>query len=146
VAGGLEHAQLSAGRMDLRAAPSGALVLDDAYNAGPASVTAALHALVALGRPRATAVLGVMAELGTEGPAAHRAVAAEAARLGVAVIAVDATDYGPTAKHVPDAAAALARLLAGAGPGDRDAVLVKGSRVAGLETVAAALRGDDTSG
>jgi len=142
VAGGLEHAQLSAGRMDLRAALSGALVLDDAYNAGPASVTAALHALVALSRPRATAVLGVMAELGTEGPAAHRAVAEEAARLGVRVIAVGAADYGPTAEHVPDGEAALARLLTGAGPGDQDAVLVKGSRVAGLETIAAALRGE----
>jgi UDP-N-acetylmuramoyl-tripeptide--D-alanyl-D-alanine ligase len=144
LARGLEHADLSAGRMDLRRALSGALVLDDAYNAGPASVTAALHALVALGRPRSTAVLGVMAELGPEGPAAHRALAEEADRLGVRVIAVDAPDYGPTAEHVIDRDAALARLRADGGPDGDDAVLVKGSRVAGLEAVAAALRGDDS--
>jgi UDP-N-acetylmuramoyl-tripeptide--D-alanyl-D-alanine ligase len=139
VAQGLGHAGLSPWRMDLRTGSSGARVLNDAYNAGPASTAAALQALVALGAGRSTAVLGVMAELGADGPAAHRAIAEQAAALGVRVIAVAAPDYGPTVEHVDDRDGALDRLRAGAGLGPDDAVLVKGSRVAGLEVLAQAL-------
>ena len=65
--------------MDLRRAPSGALVLDDSYNANPTSMAAALDALAALPARRRVAVLGVMAELGAGSAAAHREIGARAA-------------------------------------------------------------------
>ena len=139
VATGLGQAQLSPWRMDLQTAPGGARVLNDAYNAGPASMAAALRALASLGAEHPVAVLGPMAELGDDGPDAHLVVAALAEDLEVQVVAVAAPDYGPTARHVADLDGALAA-LAEAGPLDADvAVLVKGSRVAGLERLAAAL-------
>jgi UDP-N-acetylmuramoyl-tripeptide--D-alanyl-D-alanine ligase len=134
VAAGLELSELSPWRMDLRTAPSGARVLNDAYNAGPASMEAALRALAHLDAARHRAVLGPMAELGDEGPAQHRRIAAVAAELGVELVPVGTGDYGVA--PVPDADAAL-EALGPLGPGD--AVLVKGSRVAGLERVAEAL-------
>ena len=134
VADGLRRAELSPWRMAVGTAPSGALVINDAYNANPASTAAALRALAAAPARRRVAVLGVMAELGDRHDADHAAVAALAAELGIEVLAVDEVAYG--APPVPDAAAALAAL----GPlGPQDAVLVKGSRVAGLESVADAL-------
>ena len=131
VAAGLELSELSPWRMELRTTPGGTRVLNDAYNAGPASMEAALRALVHLDGARHHAVLGPMAELGHEGPAQHRHIAAVAAELGVHVVAVGTTDYGvvPVA-GVDDAVDALGPL------GPDDAVLVKGSRVAGLEVVA----------
>jgi UDP-N-acetylmuramoyl-tripeptide--D-alanyl-D-alanine ligase len=139
VAAGLSQAASSPWRMDLATAPSGARILNDAYNAGPASTVAALRALAALGADRSTAVLGVMAELGDDGPEAHRSVADQAAELGIRVIAVDAPDYGPTAEHVDTRDEALDRLRGSGGLGSGDAVLVKGSRVAALEQVAVGL-------
>ncbi len=134
VADGLRRAELSPWRMAVATAPSGALVINDAYNANPSSMAAALHALAAAPARRRVAVLGVMAELGDSHAADHASVAALAADLGVEVVAVAEKAYGrPT---VPDTAAALAA-LGPLGPGD--AVLVKGSRVAGLESLAAAL-------
>jgi UDP-N-acetylmuramoyl-tripeptide--D-alanyl-D-alanine ligase len=134
VADGLARAELSPWRMDLQPAASGALVLNDAYNANPTSLEAALHSLAALPARRRIAVLGVMAELGPSGPAEHRRIAALARDLGIDVIAVGTADYG--IDSVPDVAAALDRL---GDVSDGDAVLVKGSRVAGLEELAARL-------
>ncbi len=136
---GLQSAALSPWRMELRRTPSGTRVINDAYNAGPASVRAALAALASLPvTGRRVAVLGVMAELGDDAPGLHRAVAAEAAAHGVEVIAVGAADYGPGPHvvHVDDIDAALDRLT---DLGPHDAVLVKGSRVAGLERLVAQL-------
>ncbi len=139
VAEGLSRVEMSPWRMDLQAAPSGARVLNDAYNAGPASMAAALRSLDALDAAHPVAVLGVMAELGDGGAAAHRQVADLAEDLGVQVIAVAAPDYGPAASHVPDIDAARAVLLADGPLGADHVVLVKGSRVAGLERLAALL-------
>jgi UDP-N-acetylmuramoyl-tripeptide--D-alanyl-D-alanine ligase len=78
-----------------------------------------------------------MAELGDVAEAEHRAIAREALDAGMRLIAVDEPRY-EGAEHVPDVAAAvdlLGDLHAG------DAVLVKGSRVAGLERLAALLLG-----
>jgi UDP-N-acetylmuramoyl-tripeptide--D-alanyl-D-alanine ligase len=134
VAEGLRSARLSAWRMQLDRSPSGALVLNDAYNANPTSTEAALRALARVPAERRTAVLGLMHELGETGPAQHRRLGALAAELGIRLLAVAAPDYG--GEPVASPAEALALL----GPvGQGDAVLVKGSRAAGLEVVAAAL-------
>jgi UDP-N-acetylmuramoyl-tripeptide--D-alanyl-D-alanine ligase len=134
VAAGLELGALSPWRMDLQTAPSGARVLNDAYNAGPASMEAALRALAHLDAERHHAVLGPMAELGAVGPEAHRQIAALAEALGVQLVAVGTDAYGVTPVGDVDAAV---EALGDLGP--HDAVLVKGSRVAGLERVAALL-------
>ena len=134
VADGLEAARVSAWRMQLERSPSGAVVLNDAYNANPTSTEAALRALARVPAERRTAVLGLMHELGDTGPAQHRQVGALAAELGIRVVAVAAPDYGGEA--VSSAEEALDVL----GPvGKGDAVLVKGSRAAGLEVVAVTL-------
>jgi UDP-N-acetylmuramoyl-tripeptide--D-alanyl-D-alanine ligase len=138
VQAGLATAELSPWRMEVGTAPSGATIVNDAYNANPTSVRAALDALADLpGAARRVAVLGVMAELGPDSGRLHAEVAAEAASRGIRVVAVDAPAYGvDPADAVPDVEAALARLGA---LGDGDAVLVKGSRVAALERVATRL-------
>ena len=100
-------AQLSPWRMELHRAPSGALVLNDTYNANPLSMEAALRALAELPALRRTAVLGIMAELGEVGPAEHARMGAIAVALGIRVIAVGAPDYG--AETVADAGEAMAR-------------------------------------
>jgi UDP-N-acetylmuramoyl-tripeptide--D-alanyl-D-alanine ligase len=135
---GLGGARVSPWRMEVARAPSGALVINDAYNANPTSVRAALAALAEVTAARRTVVLGPMAELGPEGPAEHRAVAGEARAAGFRVLAVGCPAYGDAADHVADVAAAVDAL----GPlDDADAVLVKASRVAGLEQLAAVLLG-----
>ncbi|MCU0310250.1 MAG: UDP-N-acetylmuramoyl-tripeptide--D-alanyl-D-alanine ligase [Acidimicrobiales bacterium] len=134
VAAGLGRGELSPWRMDLRTAPGGARVLNDAYNAGPASTAAALSALVALPAERFHAVLGPMAELGDDGPAEHRRIAGLATAAGVRLVAFATDDYGIAPVDTIDAAL---EALGPLGPGD--AVLVKGSRVAGLERLAEAL-------
>jgi UDP-N-acetylmuramoyl-tripeptide--D-alanyl-D-alanine ligase len=134
VAAGLGDARISPWRMQVARAPSGAVVVNDAYNANPLSTEAALRALAELPARRRTAVLGVMAELGPVGPAEHARMAALAADLGIRVIAVAAPDYG--GEQAASADEALDR-LGPVGPGD--AVLVKGSRAAGLEVVAGTL-------
>lgn len=133
-AAGLGDARLSPWRMELERSVSGARILNDAYNASPLSVEAALRALVQLPATRHTAILGVMAELGEVGPAEHARIGALATALGVRLIAIAAPDYG--GEQVLDADAALARLRP---LGPDDAVLVKGSRAAGLEALAATL-------
>jgi UDP-N-acetylmuramoyl-tripeptide--D-alanyl-D-alanine ligase len=134
VQAGLTAAVLSPWRMELATAPSGATVLNDAYNANPTSVAAALEALADLPATRRTAVLGIMAELGEREAADHAAIGAQAKALGIRLIAVAAPDYGGEDVGSIEAALAILRDL-----GDGDAVLVKGSRVAGLERLAAAL-------
>jgi UDP-N-acetylmuramoyl-tripeptide--D-alanyl-D-alanine ligase len=134
VATGLAAGALSPWRMELATTPSGAVVLNDAYNANPTSVTAALESLAALPARRRIAVFGVMAELGADADAAHVAVAETAEALGIEVLSVAAPAYG--VRDVPDVEAA-AEALGDLGEGD--AVLVKGSRVAGLERLAALL-------
>lgn len=134
VAAGLGEAAVSPWRMELLTAPSGAVVLNDAYNANPASASAALRALARLPARRRVAVLGAMAELGAGSAAAHRDVGDLARSLDIRVVAVAAPDYG--GEDVADLDGALSAL---GELGDGDAVLVKGSRVFGLERLAAAL-------
>jgi UDP-N-acetylmuramoyl-tripeptide--D-alanyl-D-alanine ligase len=128
VAEALGAAALSRWRMDLVRMASGALVVNDAYNANPTSMAAALRALARLPARRRVAVLGPMAELGPASDEEHVAVGRLARDLGVEVIGVAAPAYGgTTVSGVDDVPTALGPL------GGGDAVLLKGSRVAGLE-------------
>ncbi len=127
------------------------VLVDDAYNASPTSVAAALETLLAI---RTTgvrwAVLGEMAELGPDAASEHRRIGALAARLGVDRLVVVGPAAGPIAEgaraaggsiaveHVGDAPAAVDQLRAELAAGD--AVLVKASRVAALEHVSDVLR------
>ena len=134
VAVGLGEARLSPGRMGLSTAPSGLVVLNDAYNANPASMEAGLAALAALPvGGRRLAVLGLMAELGAGEAVAHRQIAALASATGIEVVAVGTDLYGVEALAGVDEALAL---IGGMGLGEGDAVLVKGSLVAGLQELA----------
>lgn len=114
--------------------PGGGLLINDCWNANPASMAAALRDLAGRNGGRRIAVLGGMAELGPEGPRYHREVGALTNELDVVIgVGELARDYEPT-HWVADAEAAatlLGELLA---PGD--IVLVKGSRAVGLERVA----------
>ena len=136
-ASGLAGARLSPWRMELTRTANGALLLNDSYNANPASMKAALEALAALPARRRIAVLGEMAELGERSAGDHLAVADLAERLGIDVVAVGTDSYGQSPAAGIDEAQ---RLVGDLGPGD--AVLVKASRVAGLERLAARLVGD----
>ncbi len=135
VAAGLETTDLSPMRMELQTGTSGVRVLNDAYNANPSSMRAALLALSQMPASRRFAVLGTMAELGREKLSFHLEIGALARDLGVTLaIALGEQDYGlvnvASVDEVEDALGPL---------GDGDVVLVKGSRVAGLERVAEAL-------
>jgi len=133
-AAALAAAEVSPWRMELRRTPGGAVVLNDAYNANPASMAAALAALAALPADRHIAVLGEMAELGDHRDEEHAAIALLADRLGVELLAVRTGAYGvEPIGGIDEAVAALVSL------GPHDAVLVKASRVAGLERLAARL-------
>jgi len=119
----------------------GIRVVNDAYNANPSSTEAALRLLAETPvEGRRIAVLGLMAELGEGTEGYHREIGALAARVGVdIVIAVgdqaraylEGTGSGVDGHWVPDPEAAVERLLELSRPGDR--VLVKGSKVAGLQ-------------
>ncbi|MGE9693393.1 UDP-N-acetylmuramoyl-tripeptide--D-alanyl-D-alanine ligase [Streptomyces sp. NRRL F-5630] len=158
IALGLSEARsLSRWRMEVTERPDGVTIVNDAYNASPDSVRAALRALVAMGSAardkggRTWAVLGMMAELGDESLAAHDAVGRLAVRLNVSkLVAVGGQEaawlrmgaynegsWGEESVHVSDTQAAIDLLRGELRPGD--VVLVKASRAAGLEKVAQAL-------
>ena len=136
VAAGLAEPTLTPLRMEVTRTPGGARLLNDSYNANPLSMRAALHALAALPAQRRIAVLGTMAELGDFEAAEHTAIGSLAGQLGVEVIAVDAPGYASGRGAVVEADGIDSALAALADLGTLDpgcAVLVKGSRVAGLE-------------
>ena len=132
IAAGLAKPKWSPWRMEMTSAPSGLIVVNDSYNANPLSVSAALASLAKVPAVRRVAVLGVMAELGDEARSEHERIAREARDLGIEVVAVDAPLYGA---DVNVAQREEVRVLLGE-LGDGVAVLVKGSRVAGLEHLA----------
>ena len=117
-------------RMEVRRIPDGPVLVVDCYNANPASTEAALRSTAALPAGRKLAVLGLMAELGSETQAEHRRIGQLALELGIEVIGFQTDLYGSV--QVVSAEDAVALLL-DLGPGD--AALVKGSRVARLEDV-----------
>ncbi len=146
VAAALGRAQaLSRWRMEVTERADGVLVVNDAYNANPESMAAALRALTTMARGRRSwAVLGPMGELGESADEEHRRVGRLTAELGVDRVVVVGPEAQPlhdaareNSVHVPDVAAAIALLERELQP--EDVVLVKASRAAGLERVAVAL-------
>jgi len=146
-------------RMEVVERADGVTVVNDAYNANPDSMRAALKALAAMGRSRAgsgrgpsrtVAVLGEMRELGESSREEHDAVGRLAVRLDVQQLLVVGEEarpihlgaclegsWGGESVFVPDAGAALDWLRANITTGD--VVLLKASRAAGLEKVAESL-------
>jgi UDP-N-acetylmuramoyl-tripeptide--D-alanyl-D-alanine ligase len=152
-------------RMEVTTRGDGVTIVNDAYNANPDSVRAALKALAAMGHPedagssrrRTWAVLGEMLELGDTAREEHDGIGRLAVRLDVSrLVAVgegaraihtgasQEGSWGEESAWVPDAAAALELLRAELAPGD--VVLVKASRSVGLEAVATDLLADVPAG
>jgi UDP-N-acetylmuramoyl-tripeptide--D-alanyl-D-alanine ligase len=141
---------LSQWRMELHEGPDGIVLVNDSYNANPASMRAAVDVLTTIGErrgARTVAVLGEMKELGAESEEAHRTIGEYAASRHVDVLLaigeptrpmVEGTADSPTTGvYVPDRDAALAWLRSNIGPGD--IVVVKASRGAQLDKLAAAV-------
>jgi UDP-N-acetylmuramoyl-tripeptide--D-alanyl-D-alanine ligase len=141
-------------RMEVTERADGVTVINDAYNANPEGMAAAIGTLAVMARGRrAIAVLGPMNELGSESRLRHEEVGALAARAGVAALIVVGEDAAPMLSGaraerswhgellgVPGSGSALAALGNLLAPGD--VVLVKASRAVGLERVALALTGE----
>lgn len=148
ITGGLEKARLTEWRMEMIEKAQDITIINDAYNANPASMQAALETLCELARrSRAIAVLGDMAELGTISREAHEQVGRMVVEYGTDVlitvgkkarfIAQSARATGlprgsvfPTSS-VEEAASILRAIVE---PGD--VVLIKGSRFLGMERLA----------
>lgn len=152
VAEALRDARISSWRMETFVNTDGVVVVNDAYNANPMSMAAALKTVRWMARgSRMAAVLGTMAELGPVSQAEHERVGELAARLGVErvilvgreteAIASAAIREGVEPEDVAlydDPAEALSDVKGWAKSGD--VVLFKGSRVVGLERIAEAMR------
>ncbi|NPV26573.1 MAG: UDP-N-acetylmuramoyl-tripeptide--D-alanyl-D-alanine ligase [Firmicutes bacterium] len=151
IASGLRKVRLSAMRLQIESGREGLTVINDAYNANPQSMKAALHTLVELADGRRTiAVLGSMFELGAYAGPGHREVGRLAAELGIDYlltvgelaeqIAAAALEAGLPAERVEavakneDAIVQLQRVL-----DPQDVVLVKGSRGMKMEEIVRAL-------
>ncbi|MFV2213771.1 UDP-N-acetylmuramoyl-tripeptide--D-alanyl-D-alanine ligase [Actinomadura sp. LOL_016] len=149
VAAALSEAEpASRWRMEVTETGGGVTVVNDAYNANPDSTRAAIDVLVHMARGRrAWAVLGEMAELGDSSAEEHAKIGEHVARSGVAGLIVVGANAAAMAEgaaraaswtgecvQVDDVGAAVAALSERLEP--RDVVLVKGSRVAGMERVA----------
>jgi len=141
-------------RMEVTQRPDGVTVINDAYNASPEAMAAAIETLAVMARGRrAFAVLGPMYELGRRSRAIHEQVGGQAARAGVDGLIVVGEDAAPilagakaeVSWHgellwVPDVGSAVEAATARLTPGD--VVLVKAAHSAGLERVALALTGE----
>jgi UDP-N-acetylmuramoyl-tripeptide--D-alanyl-D-alanine ligase len=159
IAEGLSAAvQRSRWRMEVTERADGVTVINDAYNANPESLRAAIDALAVMSRGRrGFAVLGQMNELGDQADEFHEEAGRLAAAAGVAGLLVVGSGTAPLlagAKAVPswhgelvavpDAAAAVRELDQRLRGGD--VVLVKASHSIGLERVALALTGELPAG
>jgi len=143
VAAGLAQPLVLSKRLHLRTAPSGAAIIDDCYNASPASMQVALELLAGMSADTRVAVLGDMKELGPDEADLHRQIGALVADSGVdRLIALGplAGHYAEGAGDLPqgvvctlqvEEAASLAAESARAGT----IILVKGSRAMGMERI-----------
>jgi UDP-N-acetylmuramoyl-tripeptide--D-alanyl-D-alanine ligase len=133
------HVPFTAWRNEEIELPGGGVLLNDAWNANPVSMRAALDHLVRLAAGRRTvAVLGDMAELGAYSDEGHREVGRAVAELAIdEVVAIGPQSVAYGGRHVDTVAEAIALLDELVQPGD--CVLVKAARAMGLERVAEAL-------
>ncbi|WP_374440132.1 UDP-N-acetylmuramoyl-tripeptide--D-alanyl-D-alanine ligase [Pseudomonas panipatensis] len=138
---GLQKLQPVKGRAVAQLATNGMRVIDDSYNANPASICAAVDILAGFSG-RTVLVLGDMGELGAWAEAAHREVGAYAAGKVSALYAVGplmlnaVQAFGAAGRHFADQAC-LIDALAGEQP--TTTILIKGSRSAAMDKVVAAL-------
>ncbi|SDI43501.1 UDP-N-acetylmuramoyl-tripeptide--D-alanyl-D-alanine ligase [Pseudomonas panipatensis] len=138
---GLQKLQPVKGRAVAQLATNGMRVIDDSYNANPASICAAVDILAGFSG-RTVLVLGDMGELGAWAEAAHREVGAYAAGKVSALYAVGplmlnaVQAFGAAGRHFADQAS-LIDALAGEQP--TTTILIKGSRSAAMDKVVAAL-------
>jgi UDP-N-acetylmuramoyl-tripeptide--D-alanyl-D-alanine ligase len=133
-------------RVQVRVPGGEALVIDESYNANPASMRATLKVLGDEEAPHRIAVLGAMRELGEQGPRFHAELAEPIGAANVDFALLVGDEMAPLAKelegktefaHVPAAAAALDALKGHVGAGD--AVLIKASNSVGLGRLVAEL-------
>lgn len=143
IAAGLANMQAVAGRLQLLDGPAGSKIINDSYNANPASLRAALETQAPTQTPR-WLVLGDMAELGESAVPSHIEAGQLARALGFTRLyalgelsAYAASAFGPEGQVFSDHQALIDQLLADLTPGVR--VLVKGSRSAGMDKVVAGL-------
>jgi len=141
---GLAQVQAVAGRQTTYILKNGAVVIDDSYNANPASLAAAIAVLANQSSTERWLVLGDMRELGTQARALHAEAGQRARAAGIhhlyavgelSQAAVDA--FGAGAQHFPDHAALISALNAALHPGV--CCLVKGSRSSAMDIVVHAL-------
>ncbi|MBN1092415.1 UDP-N-acetylmuramoyl-tripeptide--D-alanyl-D-alanine ligase [Blastococcus sp. TML/M2B] len=145
-------------RMEVTRRPDGVTVVNDAYNANPESMRAALAAVAGMPATRRIAVLGAMAELGPGAAAEHERLGRDAAAAGIDLVVAVGPDAvgiadgaaaagrrpGEESVLVPDRAAARQLVSEVLRPGD--VVLVKASRSFGLELLAADLLDEGANG
>ncbi|HSH41664.1 MAG TPA: UDP-N-acetylmuramoyl-tripeptide--D-alanyl-D-alanine ligase [Arenicellales bacterium] len=140
---GLERVRPVPGRLCVRGGAGGARLLDDSYNANPASVAAGIEVLAAY-PGRRVLVLGDMAELGAEARALHQRAGEQARERGIDALyglgdmsgaAVEA--FGAGGAHYHDREALIEALRDEAGPGTT--FLIKGSRSMRMDEIVAAL-------
>lgn len=140
---GLESARGAPGRMQIKPGRNHACIIDDTYNANPASVQAALNVLAAC-RGRRIFVLGDLAELGDDTVAMHRGIGVAAGAAGIDALytvgvlsAHAAAAFGGEQRHFASQEELMTTLIPMLALGVT--VLVKGSRSAHMERVVAAL-------
>jgi len=143
VGAGLAMVEAVRGRLFAAPGLAGSRLIDDSYNANPASLQAALELLVTAKGCR-TLVLGDMAELGEEAPELHRAAGRAARAAGIerlwscgSLSGLAAEAFGEGGRQFADQPALIAALGEELSPDS--CVLVKGSRAARMDLVVAAL-------
>lgn len=143
IASALACAHSQPGRMHATTLASGAVVIDDSYNANPGSVKAAIDTLAGC-EGRGILVLGTMGELGPDSEQLHLDVGRYARQQGIAELwltgvetQATARGFGEGAEYCADLHALIQRIQGRFSEGD--VVLVKGSRSAGTDAVVTAL-------
>jgi UDP-N-acetylmuramoyl-tripeptide--D-alanyl-D-alanine ligase len=127
-AAALEQCLVSPMRMQVFTTDDGMTVINDAYNANPMSMRAALDTLAGMKASRHVVIAGQMAEL-ADSSTEHLAILEYARSKSIEFIACETENYGVSALTVDDAVKQIRN------GGTDVAVLVKGSRVAALERV-----------
>ena len=127
----LSEIKMSPLRMDINHLEDGTIVINDSYNANPASMNAAIDTLMTSSRKNKTAVLGIMAELGERSIQEHLAIGKKLEESGINVISIGIKEYGGLLVSTLDDA--LDALYENNLTGEDSIVLIKGSRVTGLE-------------